>query len=242
MPSTSETHQHQHQQTEHAITLENVSYKFDKTRSKPNLLVTDWQVQTGQQLFLRGESGSGKTTLLNLLAGVLLPDSGEITLLQAPFSRLSSKRRDAFRAKHIGVVYQQFNLIPFISVLKNVQLAAHFGLTSAKKVEQTLADLLPKLALSTDCLGQPAGKLSVGQQQRVAIARALINQPDILLVDEPTSALDTSARDAFMQVLLDLCNTFNTTLLFVSHDPHLQQYFKDVLDMAQLNHANGDAR
>jgi putative ABC transport system ATP-binding protein len=82
----------------------------------------------------------------------------------------------------------------------------------------------------------------VGQQQRVAIARALINQPDILLVDEPTSALDTSARDAFMQVLLDLCNTFSTTLLFVSHDPHLQQYFKDVLDMAKLNHANGDAR
>jgi putative ABC transport system ATP-binding protein len=229
------------QQVELAIKLENMSYKYDKTRIKPDLFVADWQVQARQHVFLKGESGSGKTTLLNLLAGVLVPNSGEITLLGEPFSQLSPQKIDAFRAKHIGVVYQQFNLIPFVSVLKNVQLAAHFGGTCADQVEQTLADLLPKLALSTDCLRQAAGELSVGQQQRVAIARALINHPDILLVDEPTSALDSAARDAFMEVSLALCNKFNTTLLFVSHDPQLQEYFKSRINIAELNTAQGDA-
>jgi putative ABC transport system ATP-binding protein len=229
------------QQVELAIKLENMSYKYDKTRTKPDLFVADWQVQARQHVFLKGESGSGKTTLLNLLAGVLVPNSGEITLLGEPFSQLSPQKIDAFRAKHIGVVYQQFNLIPFVSVLKNVQLAAHFGGTCADQVEQTLADLLPKLALSTDCLRQAGGELSVGQQQRVAIARALINHPDILLVDEPTSALDSAARDAFMEVLLALCNKFNTTLLFVSHDPQLQEYFKSRINIAELNTAQGDA-
>jgi putative ABC transport system ATP-binding protein len=228
------------QQTELAIKLENMSYRYNKTRIKADFFVADWQVQAGQHLFLRGESGSGKTTLLNLLAGILVPDSGQISLLGEPFSQFSPQKIDAFRAKHIGVVYQQFNLIPFVSVLKNVQLAAHFGGTCTDQVEQILADLLPKLALSTDCLGQAAGQLSVGQQQRVAIARALINHPAILLVDEPTSALDSTARDAFMAVLLALCNKFNTTLLFVSHDPHLQQYFKDRVNIAEINTAQRD--
>lgn len=228
-----------------AIRLENVSYQYNKSLHHPDLFVADWQVGAGQHVFLKGESGSGKTTLLNLIAGVLVPDSGHINLLGEAFSQLSPAKIDAFRAKHIGVVYQQFNLIPFVSVLKNVQLAGHFGGTDAKQVEHTLADLLPKLGLSNNLLGRAASELSVGQQQRVAIARALINHPSILLVDEPTSALDSSARDAFMEVLLSLCNTFNTTLLFVSHDPHLQVYFKDEVNITELNTApsvvQGDA-
>jgi putative ABC transport system ATP-binding protein len=228
--------------TELAIELSNVSYRYDKNRSQLDLSISDWQVPAGRKLFLRGESGSGKTTVLNLIAGVLVPDAGDIRLLGERFSTLSARKRDVFRAKHIGVVYQQFNLIPFVSVLKNVQLAAHFGATSPDQVESTLAELLPKLALSTDCLSKPAGHLSVGQQQRIAIARALINHPDILLVDEPTSALDAMARDSFMEVLIELCDKFNTTLLFVSHDTYLQQYFKDVIDIAQLNSAQGEGK
>lgn len=228
--------------TELAIKLSNVSYRYDKNGSQSDLSVSDWQVPAGQKLFLRGESGSGKTTLLNLIAGVLVPDSGEIRLLGEPFSALSTRKRDVFRAKHIGVVYQQFNLIPFVSVLKNVQLAAHFGATPSDEVESTLAELLPKLALSTDCLAKQASHLSVGQQQRIAIARALINHPNILLVDEPTSALDATARDSFMELLIELCDKFNTTLLFVSHDTYLQQYFKDVINIAQLNSAKGEGK
>lgn len=228
--------------TELAIELSNVSYRYDKGSLASDLSISDWRVCAGQKLFLRGESGSGKTTLLNLIAGVLVPDAGEIRLLGELFSALSARKRDAFRAKHIGVVYQQFNLIPFVSVLKNVQLAAHFGATPSDQVESTLAELLPKLALSTDYLAKQASQLSVGQQQRIAIARALINQPKILLVDEPTSALDSAARDGFMEVLIELCDKFATTLLFVSHDSYLQQYFKDVLDIAQLNNAKGEGK
>jgi putative ABC transport system ATP-binding protein len=228
--------------TELAIELSNVNYRYDKGSLQSDLSISDWQVPVGQKLFLRGESGSGKTTLLNLIAGVLVPDDGDIRLLGERFSSLSARKRDVFRAKHIGVVYQQFNLIPFLSVLKNVQLAAHFGATPSVQVETTLAELLPKLALSTDCLSKQASHLSVGQQQRIAIARALINHPDILLVDEPTSALDAAARDSFMEVLIELCDKFNTTLLFVSHDAYLQQYFKDVIDIAQLNSAQGEGK
>lgn len=228
--------------TELAIELSNVSYRYEKKSAQSDLFISNWQVTAGQKLFLRGESGSGKTTLLNLIAGVLVPDFGEITLLGEPFSALSARKRDVFRAKHIGVVYQQFNLIPFVSVLKNVQLAAHFGATPSAQVESTLAELLPKLALSTDCLAKQASHLSVGQQQRIAIVRALINHPDILLVDEPTSALDAAARDSFMEVLIELCDKFNTTLLFVSHDSYLQQYFKDLIDIAELNSAQGEGK
>jgi putative ABC transport system ATP-binding protein len=197
--------------------------------------IKHWQVPAGQHVFLRGASGSGKSTLLNLLAGILTPVEGHINILGHTFSELSSRKRDAFRAKHIGVVYQQFNLIPFVSVLKNVQLAAHFGNTPYQEVEVFLAELLPKLALPSECLHQKASELSVGQQQRVAIARALVNKPDVLLVDEPTSALDASARDAFMQVLIELCNKYDSTLIFVSHDAYLQSHFKHVVDIKTLN-------
>jgi putative ABC transport system ATP-binding protein len=138
-------------------------------------------------------------------------------------------------------VYQQFNLIPFISVLKNVQLAAHFANTPTSQVEQFLNALFPKLELPLDCLHKKASELSVGQQQRVAIARALANKPDILLVDEPTSALDASARDAFMKVLIDVTNKYGSTLIFVSHDAHLQSYFETVIDMQTLNTARSAA-
>jgi putative ABC transport system ATP-binding protein len=220
-----------------AINVEKLRFSYAKQQQGPSadLEIEKWQVSAGQHVFLRGESGSGKSTLLNLLAGILSPDSGTISLLDEPFSTLSSRKRDAFRAKHIGVVYQQFNLIPFVSVLKNVQLAAHFGKTKTSDVGKFLSDLLPRLELPIECMHKKASQLSVGQQQRVAIARALVNNTDILLVDEPTSALDANARDAFMQVLIELCKQYGTTLLFVSHDAYLQSYFEHVIDMKALN-------
>lgn len=192
-----------------------------------------WEVQTGERVFLHGDSGSGKTTLLNLLAGVLKPDSGEISLLDQPFSSLPTRKRDQFRAKHIGVVFQQFNLVPHLSVLKNIRLAAYFANNKAS-VESKAASMLKALRLPPEVLHQSAGNLSVGQQQRVAIARALINKPEILLVDEPTSALDTNARDAFMTMLTALCESQNTTLLFVSHDLSLEKYLSSSVSLKTL--------
>ncbi|WP_296044708.1 ABC transporter ATP-binding protein [uncultured Alteromonas sp.] len=204
-----------------AISLENVTYQYPKSTSR--LGFPQWQVAQGERLFLYGPSGSGKTTLLNLLAGILTPDSGNVTLLEKPFSTLSEGRRDKFRARHIGVVFQQFNLVSHLTVAQNIALAAHFAGGSQPGREQ-LAELIHALQLPAEVLNKQASQLSVGQQQRVAIARALINQPEILLVDEPTSALDADARDAFMRLLTELCEQHHTTLIFVSHDQSLSQY------------------
>lgn len=216
-----------------AIHINQLYYKYHKA-DKTSFYIPTWQVKQGEQVFLHGESGSGKTTLLNLLVGVLTPQSGNVTLLEQAFSTLSSKKRDKFRAQNIGVVFQQFNLIPYLSVLKNIQLASYFAKTSNTQIEQEASALLLALKLPTTILQKAANTLSVGQQQRVAIARALINKPKLLLVDEPTSALDAASRDAFMTLLIDLCKQHSITLVFVSHDMHLQQFFERSVNVTSL--------
>ncbi|NMH59117.1 ABC transporter ATP-binding protein [Alteromonas ponticola] len=217
-----------------AIHVENVLHRYSKSDPDSQMFIPEWQVQRGQQVFLHGESGSGKTTLLNLLAGVLIPDEGAITILNKPFSTLKAHKRDKFRADHIGVVFQQFNLIPYLSVLKNIQLANHFSSTHLDNVNELAADYVQKLKLPADIFHQAANSISIGQQQRVAIARALINKPELLLVDEPTSALDEAAKDAFMRVLTEVCQEAGTTLVFVSHDMHLKQFFPASVEMSEL--------
>lgn len=214
-----------------AIHLKDVVHQYPK--SKTRMTLPEWTVEKGDRIFLHGPSGSGKTTLLNMLAGVLNADSGDINLLGEDFSSLSSGKRDGFRARHIGVVFQQFNLVPHLSVLKNIELAAYFG-GNKGNVESKAAGLINALKLPAEVLTQSAKSLSVGQQQRVAIARALINEPEILLVDEPTSALDTDARDAFMTLLIDLCKQHHTTLIFVSHDKSLAQYLSSSVSLQSL--------
>ena len=217
-----------------AIDVKGVFHRYPKTNDALGMSIPQWAVKRGERVFLHGESGSGKSTLLNLLAGVLSPTKGQIELLSQPFSSFSSRRRDKFRAQHIGVVFQQFNLISYLSVLKNIQLAAYFAGNAKTNIEQMASEILLKLRLNPDVLHRPAGSLSVGQQQRVAIARALINAPEILLVDEPTSALDASARDAFMEILIEMCQLTNTTLVFVSHDMYLQRFFSSSVEMLSL--------
>lgn len=199
------------------------SVSFTYPNSEVQIQVNDWQVKQGERIFLHGKSGSGKTTLLNLLSGILTPEQGSITVLNEPFSTLSESKRDRFRARHIGVVFQQFNLISHLTVAQNIRLAAHFAGNTPPDNDQ-LKTLINALHLPADVLHKKAQQLSVGQQQRVAIARALVNEPEILLVDEPTSALDADARDAFMTLLIDLCEAHNTTLIFVSHDQSLSKY------------------
>jgi putative ABC transport system ATP-binding protein len=217
-----------------AIELRDVYFHYDKRKQEPVLVIKKLVVQTAEQVFLYGDSGSGKTTLLNLLSGVAVPSKGEILLFGQPFSKLSSRKRDKFRSRHIGVVFQQFNLIPYLSVLKNIQLASYFAKKHRNHIESSATDILLGLKLPLEVLHKPARALSVGQQQRVAIARALINQPEILIVDEPTSALDMSARDAFITLLTEICQQLKTTLIFVSHDISLKRYFKTAIDISEL--------
>jgi putative ABC transport system ATP-binding protein len=217
-----------------AIQVEGVEHSYHPSSKNPDLVIEALKLRQGDRVFLYGDSGSGKTTLLNLLAGVLKPSKGSVQLLGQAFSSLSNRQRDRFRARHIGVVFQQFNLIPYLSVIKNIQLASYFAPTKTSDIDDTAKAMLSKLKLPADLVHKRASELSVGQQQRVAIARALINQPEILLVDEPTSALDASARDAFMNVLIETCQAANTTMIFVSHDMSLQDYFDKSMAMPLL--------
>lgn len=224
--------------TRQVINIENLTFQYPK-QNTPVLSIPQWQLNQGERVFLFGESGSGKSTLLNLLSGTLTPTSGSITLLQQPFSGLSSRKRDRFRANHIGVVFQQFNLIGYLSVKENIQAAAWFGNHQSSTLNGQISDIIDRLQLPQSVLQQPANALSVGQQQRVAIARALINEPELLIVDEPTSALDANARDKFMALLLGCCDNSNSTLIFVSHDQSIGQHFTHQVSLSSLNQVQG---
>lgn len=204
--------------------------------------IEELQVQAGEKVFIRGPSGSGKSTLLSLLAGVLTPQQGNIQVLGESLTALRPSQRDAFRASHIGFIFQMFNLLPYLSVLDNVTLPLHFSALRRKRVvnagEEALR-LLSHLDLADHALlDRPVTELSVGQQQRVAAARALIGRPELVIADEPTSALDTDRREAFIRLLLNECDTAGSTLLFVSHDTSLQTFFDHSIALDELNHAS----
>lgn len=200
----------------------------------PTLNIADWRVAAGEHLFLYGPSGSGKSTLLNLLAGILVPQQGSVTVLQTDLAQLGGRARDRFRARHIGLVFQQFNLLPYLDVETNVRLAAEFN-RQPPDSRQRARTLLERLQLPASLYTRKASELSVGQQQRVAVARALINQPPLIIADEPTSALDSDSRDAFIHLLLDCAAQQASTVIFVSHDRTLAPYFSRQQDLHLLH-------
>jgi len=201
-------------------------------------------VGPGRTLFLHGPSGCGKSTLLGLMAGVLQAQHGSVSLLGQPWAALPAGRRDARRADHVGVIFQQFNLLPYLTVLDNVLLPCRFSATRAERAARSAGTpaaaaqaLLQRMGLTADLWGRRADALSVGQQQRVAAARALLGAPELVIADEPTSALDTALRDGFMDLLLGACADNNSTLVFVSHDDRLAERFDERLSLPTLNRA-----
>ena len=203
---------------------------FKYASSGFELRIPEFSMQAGDTVFLEGNSGSGKSTLLNLMAGVLLPQSGHVSLMGQNLSALSASRCDSLRVDHIGFLFQQFNLLSYLSVLDNVTLPCKFSkrrkqnaMAKAGTVRQAAERLLNGLGMGK-YLDQPVSTLSVGQQQRVAAARALIGQPDLIIADEPTSALDAGHQAQFVQLLLAQAAEQNTAVLLVSHDPNLAQH------------------
>lgn len=196
------------------------------------------QLTAGEHLFVSGASGSGKTTLLNLLAGIHVPTDGNLRLLDTDLSSLSASRRDQFRADHIGVVFQQFNLLPYLTTMENVTLPCSFSArkkakaTKAGGVVETAGRLLSALNLTAELHRAPVAELSVGQQQRVAAARALIGGPEIVIADEPTSALDADNRDRFLDLLFGVVEDQACTLIFVSHDRQLAARFPRTVELS----------
>ena len=209
--------------------------RFKYSGGAPVLSISHWELASGSRVFLHGPSGSGKSTLLNLLCGMLVPNAGDIRVDDTCISDLSGRRRDHFRARHIGVVFQQFSLIPYLSVGDNLRLAQ--GFARRRAASDKSLELIRALRLPDTCLGQRTDRLSVGQQQRVAIARALINTPSLLIIDEPTSALDPEAGERFMDLLDTLTAEQGTTTVFASHDLSLAGRFAERVDMRDLNRA-----
>ena len=194
-----------------AVHLSDVGFVFERGEERV-LDIPSWEVARSERVFLQGESGSGKSTLLSLLSGMFVPSSGRVSVLGTEVSSLSTRERDRFRAENIGFVFQQFNLIPYLSVLDNILLAAQFGEVAGASAKTRAEELLIKVNLGWELHHRPAGQLSIGQQQRVAIVRALINSPELLLVDEPTSALDHRNRDAFLNLLTSIPNLLEALL------------------------------
>jgi len=224
------------------ISLNSVKYRW-QPRQPLTLDIEAFEVGSGERLFLHGPSGSGKSTLLNILAGVLLPESGTVQCLGREINKLGNHERDRFRADHVGMIFQQFNLVPYLSVLENVLLPCHFSArrrdnadasgSAAKDARQ----LLDHLGLAGKIGARAVTRLSVGQQQRVAVARALIGKPELIIADEPTSALDADRRGRFLDLLLGKCEALGSTLLYVSHDLSLMHHFTRCVSMSELNRA-----
>ena len=194
----------------------------------------DIRLQAGDHLFIRGPSGSGKSTLLSLLSGLNRAVDGHIEVHGQDLKRLGGGARDRLRADRTGVIFQQFNLVPYLSALDNVTLPCCLSATRRRNAghpEDTARRLLRALDLPDDSLGRKPAALSTGQQQRVAAARALIGAPPLILADEPTSALDTDNRDRFIDLLLARAADHGTSVVFVSHDPGLAAHFPHHLEL-----------
>jgi len=207
------------------------------------LAIGHLELAAGEALFLRGPSGCGKSTLLSLVAGVLAPSGGRISLLGHDWTAMPPSQRDRVRADSIGYIFQQFNLLPYLSVLDNVLLPCRLSASRSSRASNdgTPADaartLLLRMGLGEGLWHRKAAELSVGQQQRVAAARALIGRPALVIADEPTSALDEELQGSFMQVLMGSCRDAGSALLLVSHDTRLAAAFDRSLDLRTINTA-----
>ncbi len=229
--------------TSAAIRVADLVFRWPRQAS-PCLDLPSFEVAPGERVFLHGPSGGGKSTLLGLFGGIAVPERGSVALLGQDMARMSSRARDRLRADSIGFIFQQFNLLPWLSALDNVLLPCTFSARRKQRAGDALAEaerLLGHLDLAPDSWRKPAAELSVGQQQRVAAARALIGRPEILIADEPTSALDAPRQQIFVDLLLAEAAAAGAALLFVSHDARLAAHFDRSVALAEINRAAVEA-
>ena len=219
-----------------------------KAGGRDVLDIARFEVAAGERVFVEGPSGSGKSTLLGLLGGVTIPREGAIRILGTALSSMPARRRDRFRADHVGFIFQMFNLVPYLSMIDNVTLPCRFSRRRRERIgsragglEAEARRLLARLELDRpELLSRAVTDLSIGQQQRVAAARALIGAPELLIADEPTSALDEGARERFLDLLSAQCGEAGASLLFASHDTRLGARFDRRVSIAELNRCDLD--
>lgn len=195
--------------------------------------VGDLRIEAGEQVALVGRSGTGKTTLLHILAGILRPDRGEVEVVGARIDRMSESARDRHRGRHIGMVYQTFNLLQPFSALENVLLGALFGRGAGGEAKARAEALLQRLGLG-DRLHHRPSELSVGQVQRVAICRALVNDPELILMDEPLGNQDRATGVQVLDLLLQMAKDGNKTVVMVTHDPESAKRMQRTVELETL--------
>jgi ABC-type lipoprotein export system ATPase subunit len=218
------------------IELENVrkSFAMPGGETVAVLDIPAFAVEEKEQLALTGQSGSGKSTLLHVISGIMRADAGRVRVGGHDITRLGEAATDRLRADTLGLVFQQFNLLPGFTALENVLVAMSFG--SAKPDRWRAADLLASVGLSHRLHHKPA-ELSVGQQQRVAVARALANRPRVVLADEPTASIDAAHQAQVIDLLKTTCAEQDVALVVVTHAPEVAAAFPRRLKLEDFNRA-----
>jgi putative ABC transport system ATP-binding protein len=224
-----------------AVQVTDLVHRWPGPRHGPGaftLRLPDFRLAQGERVLMLGASGSGKSTLLSLICGVSVATTGTVTVAGTDLARLSPRARDRFRADRIGVIFQQFNLLPWATGLDNIVLPLTFSpARRARTPDPRVEALRLAAALGLDpalMTRGPARALSVGQQQRVAVARALIGGPGLIVADEPTSALDAGSQAAFLDLLTAQVAAQGASLLMVSHDDRLGARFDRVVQLDRM--------
>lgn len=217
-----------------ALRIEDLSFRYDRgaVDAPPVVRISRFELGAGEMALLRGRSGSGKTTLLSLIAGLIEPTLGRVEIAGQDVHGLRGAARDRFRGRHLGVVFQTFNLLHGFSALENVLAGMMFSDVPRREHADWARTLLSQLGIER--VDAPPEQLSVGQQQRVAVARAVAARPTLVLADEPTASLDPENADAAIELIKNACAEAGAALLCVSHDPAASGHFDRVEDLASL--------
>ena len=219
------------QDDEPVLTVRGLSKSYHDGRADHQLLrALELEVSRGECLALLGRSGSGKSTLLNLLAGIDRPDQGEVRILGKPVSRLPEPELTLFRRRHIGFIYQLFNLVPTLTAAENLALPLELNGADAARIRVRVAELLHRVGLLERKSAFP-DQLSGGEQQRIAIARALAHEPAIVLADEPTGNLDAETGSRILDLLKEVFVEQGQTLVLVTHSLAVSQIADRVLSI-----------
>jgi len=203
---------------QHLIEIQNIGKDYqDGEINVQAIKQMDFHIDDGEFVAIMGQSGSGKSTLLSILGGLNHPSRGKVLLDSLDIYKLSSEQRADLRSEYIGVIFQSFQLIPYLTVLENVKLPMAITGKKSKKQDKMARDVLARVGLANKADRLP-DQLSGGEQERVAIARAIVNKPPILLADEPTGSLDSNTADEILNLLKEL-NEEGQTIIMVTHNP-----------------------
>jgi putative ABC transport system ATP-binding protein len=207
------------------IAVRNLEHRYDGT---PALSLAQWQAAPGSRWLVLGPSGCGKSTLLHVLAGLVRPAAGEVSVFQTDILSLKGKQLDAWRGANVGIVLQALHLISHLSVRDNLRLAQY--LARAPQHDAAVDEALAALGVG-DKSGRKPSELSQGEQQRVAVARAVVNRPQLLLADEPTASLDDAAAARAVELLIGAAERRQATLVVATHDSRVKRNFSNMLQL-----------